>query len=144
MYLNEKSPRYIGGILIMLNVRLFKYWHDLPEALRPGQPQNEVKYGEKGLFEALYKDPVKLEIFLNAMTGLSRLNFETFAAKFDFSKFKTLCDVGGATGLLAWRWPRNTRTSNALRGIWRSSNPSPASVSPAPAVNSTRPTAQHS
>src|SRR5881227_3985592 len=69
MYLDEKSPRYIGGILTMLNVRLFKYWHDLPEALRTGRPQNEVKYGEKGIFEALYKDPVKLEIFLNAMTG---------------------------------------------------------------------------
>ena len=100
MYLDEKSPRYIGGILTMLNVRLFKYWHDLPEALRTGQPQNEVKYGEKGIFEALYKDPVKLEIFLNAMTGLSRVNFEAFAATFDFSKFKTLCDIGGATGLL--------------------------------------------
>src|SRR5712691_4249599 len=100
MYLDEKSPRYIGGILTMLNVRLFKYWHDLPEALRTGQPQNEVKYGEKGIFEALYKDPVKLEIFLNAMTGLSRLNFEAFAAKFDFSKFKTLSDIAGATGLL--------------------------------------------
>jgi hypothetical protein len=34
------------------------------------------------------------------MTGLSRLNFEAFAAKFDFSPYKTLCDVGGATGLL--------------------------------------------
>jgi hypothetical protein len=100
MYLDEKSPRYIGGILTMLNVRLSKYWHDLPEALRTGQPQNEVKYGEKGIFEALYGDPVKLEIFLNAMTGLSRVNFEAFAAKFDFSKFETLCDVGGATGLL--------------------------------------------
>jgi hypothetical protein len=100
MYPEEKSPRYIGGILTMLNVRLFKYWHDLPEGLRTGQPQNEVKHGEKGIFEALYKDPVKLEIFLNAMTGLSRLNFEAFAAKFDFSRYKTLCDVGGATGLL--------------------------------------------
>ncbi len=100
IYLDEKSPRYIGGILTMLNVRLFKYWHDLPEALRTGQPQNEVKYGEKGIFEALYEDPVKLEIFLDAMTGLSRVNFEAFAATFDFSKFKTLCDVGGATGLL--------------------------------------------
>src|SRR5438876_2586588 len=100
MYLDEKSPRYIGGILTMLNVRLFKYWHDLPEALRTGRPQNEVKYGEKGIFEALYRDPVKLEIFLNAMTGLSRLNFEAFAVKFDFSRHKTLCDVGGATGLL--------------------------------------------
>jgi cyclopropane fatty-acyl-phospholipid synthase-like methyltransferase len=81
-------------------VRLFKYWNDLPEALRTGQPQNEVKHGEKGIFEALYKDPIKLEIFLNAMTGLSRLNFEAFAEKFDFSPYKTLCDIGGATGLL--------------------------------------------
>lgn len=100
MYLDEKSPRYIGGILKMLNVRLFKYWHDLPEALRTGKPQNEVKYGEQGIFEALYKDPVTLEIFLNAMTGLSRINFEALAAKFDFSRYNTLCDVGGATGLL--------------------------------------------
>ena len=110
MYLDQKSPRYIGGILTMLNVRLFKYWHDLPEALRTGQPQNEVKHGEKGIFEALYKDPVKLEIFLNAMTGLSRLNFEAFAATFDFSRYQTLCDIGGATGLLcmevARRHPR--------------------------------------
>jgi SAM-dependent methyltransferase len=37
---------------------------------------------------------------MGAMTGLSRINFEAFAAKFDFSKFKTLCDIGGATGLL--------------------------------------------
>jgi len=110
MYLDQKSPRYIGGILTMLNVRLFKYWHDLPEALRTGQPQNEVKHGEKGIFEALYKDPVKLEIFLNAMTGLSRLNFEAFAATIDFSRYQTLGDIGGATGLLctevARRHPR--------------------------------------
>jgi len=101
LFLDEKSPRYIGGILTMLNVRLFKYWNDLPEALRTGQPQNEVKHGEPGIFEALYKDPVNLEIFLNAMTGLSRINFEAFARKFDFSKFRTLCDIGGATGLLS-------------------------------------------
>jgi len=101
LFLDEASPRYIGGILVMLNVRLFKYWHDLPEALRTGKPQNEVKSGEKGIFEALYKDPVQLEIFLNAMTGLSRINFEAFAEKFDFANYRTLCDVGGATGLLA-------------------------------------------
>src|SRR4051812_39851803 len=37
---------------------------------------------------------------MGAMTGLSRLTFEVFAEKFDFSPFKTLCDIGGATGLL--------------------------------------------
>src|SRR5881397_3385667 len=100
LFLDEKSPRYIGGILVMLNARLFKFWNDLPEALRTGKPQNEVKHGQKGIFEELYADLPKLEQFLGAMTGLSRLNFEAFAAKFDFSPFKTLCDIGGATGLL--------------------------------------------
>jgi len=101
LFLNEKSPRYIGGILIMLNARLFKFWHDLPEALRTGKPQNEIKHGQKGMFEELYSDLPRLEQFMGAMTGLSRLNFEAFADKFDCSKFQTLCDVGGATGLLS-------------------------------------------
>jgi len=100
LYLDRKSPRYVGGILEMLNARLFKFWHDLPEALRTGQPQNEIKHGQKGMFETLYEELPRLEQFMGAMTGLSRINFEAFAAKFDFSPFKTLCDVGGATGLL--------------------------------------------
>ena len=101
LYLDRQSPRYIGGILEMLNARLFKYWHDLPEALRTGQPQNETKHGEKGIFDELYADPSKLEQFLDAMSGLSRINFEALAGKFDFSRYRTLCDVGGATGLLS-------------------------------------------
>ena len=100
LYLDRNSPRYIGGILEMLNARLFKFWHDLPEALRTGKPQNETKHGQKGMFEELYSELPKLEQFLGAMTGLSRINFEALAAKFDFSRFQTLCDVGGATGLL--------------------------------------------
>src|ERR1044072_5012022 len=100
LYLDEKSPRYIGGIMVMLNARLFKFWHDLPEALRTGKAQNETKHGQKGIFEELYADLPTLEQFMGAMTGLSRINFEAFAEKFDFSKYQTLCDVGGATGLL--------------------------------------------
>jgi len=100
LFLDEKSPRYIGGILVMLNARLFKFWNDLPEALRTGKAQNETKHGQKNIFEELYADLPRLEQFLGAMTGLSRINFEALADKFDFSKYKTLCDVGGATGLL--------------------------------------------
>jgi O-methyltransferase domain/Dimerisation domain len=101
LYLDSNSPRYIGGILVMLNARLFRFWNDLPEALRTGKPQNETKHGQKGMFEELYEELPRLEQFMGAMTGLSRINFEAFAAKFDFSNFKTLCDVGGATGLLS-------------------------------------------
>ena len=101
LFLDKTSPRYVGGILEMLNVRLFKFWHDLPDALRTGRPQNEIKHGQKGMFEELYAELPRLEQFMGAMTGLSRINFEAFAAKFDFSKFASLCDVGGATGLLS-------------------------------------------
>ena len=101
LFLDSSSPRYIGGWLVMMNDRLFRFWHDLPEALRTGLPQNEIKHSQKGMFEELYQDLPRLEQFMGAMTGLSRINFEAFAAKFDFSKFKTLCDVGGATGLLS-------------------------------------------
>src|SRR4051812_25299923 len=52
-YLDHNSPRYVGGILEMLNTRLFKFWHDLPEALRTGKPQNEVKHSGKPMFEEL-------------------------------------------------------------------------------------------
>jgi hypothetical protein len=114
-YLDRTSPRYVGGILEMLNTRLFKFWHDLPEALRTGKPQNEIKHSQKPMFEELYSDLPRLEQFLGAMTGLSRINFEAFAEKFDFSAFKTLCDIGGATGLLctevARRHPRIRCTS---------------------------------
>jgi len=101
LYLDRKSPRYVGGILVMLNNRLFKFWDDLPEALRTGKPQNETKHGQKSIFEELYAEPEKLEQFLDAMAGLSRINFEALAEKFDFSRYRTLCDVGGATGLLS-------------------------------------------
>ncbi len=101
LYLRQESPRFVGGILIMLNARLFKFWNDLPEALRTGKPQNETKGGQKGMFEELYSEHAKLEQFLNSMTGLSRLNFEALAAKFDFSPYQTLCDVGGAAGVLS-------------------------------------------
>jgi SAM-dependent methyltransferase len=101
LYLDRQSPRYIGGILVMLNQRLFKFWDDLPEALRTGKAQNETKHGQQTIFEELYAEPEKLEQFLDSMTGLSRINFEALAEKFDFSRYRRLCDVGGATGLLS-------------------------------------------
>ena len=101
LFLDRASPRYVGGIMEMLDARLFRFWNDLPTALRTGKPQNEAKHGLKNIFEELYADLPKLEQFMGAMTGLSRINFEAFAEKFDFKPFRTLCDVGGATGLLS-------------------------------------------
>jgi O-methyltransferase domain/Dimerisation domain len=89
---------YIGGILEMANERLYPFWGSLTEGLQTGQPQNEVKAGGPGLFEALYGDPERLHLFLAAMTGLSLGASMAIARKFPWSKYKTVVDVGGAQG----------------------------------------------
>jgi hypothetical protein len=101
VFLDKASPAYIGGILEMSNARLYRFWGDLTEALQTGKPQNEIKHTGKAMFEALYSDPDRLEQFMNAMAGISLGPFNALAEKFDFSKYKTLCDVGGATGQLS-------------------------------------------
>ena len=101
VFLDRNQPTYIGGLLEMANARLYRFWADLTEALRTGTPQNEVKRTGHSLFEDLYADPDRLEQFLDAMAGASAGNFHALAEKFDFSRYTTLTDVGGATGLLS-------------------------------------------
>jgi len=101
VFLDKASPAYIGGMLEMANARLYPYWGDLTDALRTGNPQNEIKHTGTPLFEELYADEARLEQFMNAMTGLSAGPFMALAEKFDFPAYQTLCDVGGATGQLS-------------------------------------------
>jgi hypothetical protein len=108
-FLDEKSPAYIGGFLKMCNARLYGFWGDLTEALRTGRPQNETKGGGNPMFEELYADAARLEQFLHAMAGVSLGSTHALAEQFDFTRYDTVCDVGGATGLqsmvLARRYP---------------------------------------
>jgi cyclopropane fatty-acyl-phospholipid synthase-like methyltransferase len=53
------------------------------------------------MFAELYSEPERLEQFMDAMSGISAGNFQAFADKFDFSRYQTVCDVGGATGQLS-------------------------------------------
>ena len=99
-FLDKNQPGYIGGVLELSNDRHFKFWSELELGLKTGKPQNETNYGEKPFFEAIYADRDRLEQFINGMSGISIGNFQAFAAKFDFANYKTLCDVGGASGLL--------------------------------------------
>jgi hypothetical protein len=92
---------YMGGALEMYDDRLFRFWGDLGEALRTGQPQNEVKHTGAPMFDELYRDPARLEQFMAAMSGISRRNFVALAERFDFRPYGTLCDVGGAAADLS-------------------------------------------
>lgn len=101
VFLDKNSPQYMGGFLEMANARLYPFWGELTEALRTGKPQNETKNGGASMFAELYSKPERLEQFMGAMAGISAGNFQALAARFDFSRYQTLCDVGGANGLLS-------------------------------------------
>ena len=101
LFLDRNKPSYVGGMLEMANQRLYPFWGHLTEALRTGLPQNEVKAGGPGLFEALYADPARLRQFLSAMTGLSRGANMAIARQFPWRDHRTFVDVGTAQGDLA-------------------------------------------
>lgn len=100
-FLIKTSPGYIGGFAEMLNSRLFGFWNDLGTALKTGLPQNEVKQSGKPMFEEVYSDPARLAEFLDAMSSMQAANFSLVAEKFDFSRYKTVSDIGGALALLS-------------------------------------------
>ncbi len=101
LFLDRQKPSYVGGILEMANHRLYPFWGHLTEALRTGQPQNEVKGGGPGLFEELYADPARLAQFLAAMTGISHGANLLIARAFPWKEHRTFVDVGTAQGDLA-------------------------------------------
>jgi precorrin-6B methylase 2 len=99
-FLDRNKPTYIGGFLDMASFRLYPFWGSLTEALRTGEPQNEMKTGGGGgdLFDAIYSDPERLRLFAQAMTGVSMGAARAIAEKFPWDRYKTFIDVGCAQG----------------------------------------------
>ncbi|MEW5675295.1 methyltransferase [Flavobacterium enshiense] len=114
LFLDKNKPTYVGGILEMANDRLFRFWADLDDALTTGQPQNELKRTGKSMFDELYSDPARLKQFIQAMSGISTGNFIALANKFDFSPYQTLCDIGGAAGILSIEVAKHNPHMNCL------------------------------
>jgi hypothetical protein len=98
-FLDRAKPTYIGGFLEMADKRLYPFWGSLTEALRTGQPQNEMKSdGGADLFASLYSDPARLKLFAQAMTGVSMGAARAIAKKFPWDRHRTFIDVGCAQG----------------------------------------------
>jgi hypothetical protein len=100
-FLDRAKPSYLGGWLEMANERLYGFWGSLTEALRTGQPQNESKTTPGASpFDALYRDPARMRLFLQGMTGISLGAARVIAQKFPWNKYRTFVDIGGAQGAL--------------------------------------------
>jgi hypothetical protein len=99
IFLDRAKPSYVGGLLEMLNARLFGFWNSLTAGLQTGEPQNEAKVGED-FFEKLYSDPERLSGFVKAMSGISIGSGMAMAASFPWDRYKTMIDIGCAEGAL--------------------------------------------
>lgn len=96
-FLDRAKPSYIGGLLEMVNLRLYAFWGSLTEGLRTGRPQNEIKGGQN-IFDAIYPNPFLLRIFLTAMTGFTMTTAKALAKKFPWQNYRTFVDMGTAQG----------------------------------------------
>ncbi|WP_249138317.1 acetylserotonin O-methyltransferase [Phenylobacterium montanum] len=99
LFLDPAKPSYVGGMLEMANARLYRFWGDLTEGLRTGQPQSEIKTGGD-FFATLYAEPEHLRGFLSGMSGISAGAAQALAAKFDWSRYASVMDVGAAQGMV--------------------------------------------
>ncbi|HEX2116029.1 MAG TPA: methyltransferase [Alphaproteobacteria bacterium] len=97
-YLDRNKPSYVGGMLEMMNARLYRFWGNLTHALQTGLPQNEIRSGEPDLFTAVYSEPARLEQFLRAMTGLSLPTARAIASAFPWREQRSFADIGCAQG----------------------------------------------
>ncbi|HYC29048.1 MAG TPA: methyltransferase, partial [Chitinophagaceae bacterium] len=57
--------------------------------------------GNMDFFTKLYQDPHALQQFMDAMSGIQTGNFMALVNKFNFSRYDTLLDIGGADGWLS-------------------------------------------
>ena len=85
-FLDRNAPMYLGGILEMAYERLYGFWGQLTEALRTGEPQNEIKQtADTRCGTSSRDDPDRLETFVHGMSGIQAGNFHAFAECFDFA-----------------------------------------------------------
>lgn len=89
-FLDKNSKTYLGGILELANDRYYVNWGKLEDALKTGQPQIDVQ-----VHTETAADKEKLKLYAEGMSGIDLLTFMEFAKSFDFSPYKTVCDVGG-------------------------------------------------
>lgn len=97
LFLDRSKPSYVGAILEMANARVYGFFGALTEALRTGQPQNEIKAGGE-FYKALYADQHELRQFLEAMTAVSAGVAQALVTAFPWEGHRTVIDIGGAEG----------------------------------------------
>ena len=97
-YLVRARPYYFGGMIAMLDQRLYPAWHRLGEALRRNRPTSWDPDTQESLFDG--QDPVMLASFWEAMHSISSSTGAALARAVSFKPFSRVLDVGGGSGAI--------------------------------------------
>lgn len=102
LFLVKGSPQYIGWSFEQRMQVFEQSWAALTEALKTGKPvRQDIQESGKNLFELNYQTDEGARTFVEGMNFGQLVSFTDFAREFDFTGSHTLCDIGGANGLLS-------------------------------------------
>jgi acetylserotonin N-methyltransferase len=100
-YLCSASPHYLGGYIEYSDQALYPLWGNLASAVKEGGNRWAQTFGLEGpIFDHFFRTPEAQRTFLRGMHGFGMLSSPRIVTAFDLSGFRTLADLGGATGHL--------------------------------------------
>ncbi|HKN46758.1 MAG TPA: methyltransferase [Candidatus Polarisedimenticolia bacterium] len=85
--------------MLFIDESVWRSWGDLLHSVRTGETALEHVFG-MGTFEYCARNPEFAAIFNEAMTEATRWAAPSVLAVYDFSRFRTIVDVGGGNGTL--------------------------------------------
>ncbi len=101
-YLTSTSPRRLTGYIGYSNDVMWKLWGKLEDAVREGTHRWKQVYDLDGpIFSHFFRTEEAKREFLMGMHGYGVISSPHVVAAFDLSRYRTLVDLGGATGHLA-------------------------------------------
>ena len=86
-----------SSILSMAGQWSWRAWEEFPYSIETGKTAMEKAWGMP-IFEFLAQEPQEASYFSEAMIGIHGGEPPAVAAAYDFSRFGTIADVGGASG----------------------------------------------
>jgi acetylserotonin N-methyltransferase len=101
VYLRRSSEHALTGYILYSNDALYRLWEHLDDAIREGTPRWEQTFGWPApIFEHFFSTPEAMRTFMMAMHGLGVESSPAVVRAFDLSRFRTIADLGAATGHL--------------------------------------------
>ncbi|MGB3484647.1 MAG: methyltransferase [Mycobacterium sp.] len=98
--LRSDTPMSVRPLLLLLSHPLYwEHWGRLTDSVRTGRSSIETSYGMT-LFECLGHEPEVAKVFNDAMSCTSSLVIPPILAAYDFSRARSIVDVGGGNGRL--------------------------------------------